>query len=137
MTDKKESGIVNMLVSCLTIFVTLILLLCCIGFSHTVQLKLQMDTLAKKYLYQMEARGYMSPDDYSLMEQEFESLGVAITDVGTTKLQVPYGGKVTLAVACKFDNPMLQYFNQDAAFGLSIFEEEQNYTITMEATAKW
>lgn len=140
MFKKKESGLTSMLTVLPVLFAVLALLLALLGFSEMVQLKLQADTIAKKYLYQIESYGYLSEANYEKMEEEYANMGVTILDTGTTlgeSNRVPYGSVAILSIQLTFTNPLGKYFSQSNALADITVENTQTYNIYMEATAKW
>ena len=134
--NKKEDGVHDMLGSLFIVLFVFFMLFVYIGFSESVSMKLNCDNIAKTYLYRMEAAGYLTTgegSDFEEMEQRFRSIGATITDIGTTKTQVPYGKLVTLHILVKFPNPLSKHVTLD----LLEVPDTVEYEIKLEATAKW
>jgi len=133
---QKENGFHDMIGSLFVVLFVFMMLFVYIGVSKSVSKKLACDNIAKTYLYRMEANGYLTTgtgSDYEEMRERFEEIGVSITDIGTTKVQVPYGKVVTLNILAEFPNPLTETVNLD----LLGIKETIKYEIKLEATAKW
>ena len=139
MKKKKENGnVIDMVATMLTFLFLITLLLVFIGASKSVQQRILFDTIAKKYLSQMESAGYLSDTMIDAMIQEYEEISATVEiNQETTRKQVAYGGVVRLDIQLSFRNPVWQLINKDN--GLFFYQEEEmlQYHIELESTAKW
>lgn len=133
--NRKENGSMDLIGAVYVLLFVFVMLLVYIGISKSVQLKLQCDTIAKNYLYRMEACGYLKQADYESMVADFRGIGATNVskNIGTTSKQVAYGDFVVLDVTITVPNPILENLNIDF-LGIS---PQITYDIVLEATAKW
>jgi len=140
---KKESGsmLIDEIGSLLVLVFMIAMILAYAGYSKSVQTRLSIDSIAKKYLYQMEAQGYLSTNMQADMTNDMAGIGVTIENFsGTshTAVQAGYGDKITLGCTLSFDNPLYSFFTVEKG-GLfsAIIEDTIEYSINMSSTAKW
>lgn len=135
---KKEHGNVIDLMACgwVLIFILLILVFY-IGYSKAAQIRIQCDTIAKQYLYIMEANGYLKSDAYENMERAFEQSDIRIVQNNCTMAQVAYGSIVKVDLIVEFDNPIASMISEENGFVDFMIVDKFTYRIYMEATAKW
>lgn len=121
------------------------------GYSKMVMMRINIDTVTKSYLYQMEEEGCLTAEMQQYMKEELRDIGVnygtdgdAISFAGTSNLgddQAPYGSRITLQCSMSFPNPMYETIGQekkgDAWFTLPGLARTLNYTVKMTATSKW
>ena len=70
-----------------------------IGWSDTIKVKKEADTLVREYLLLMEAEGYLSIDNKEQLEKELNDIGVNITNWGdTTFSNAGYGNEIVLEI---------------------------------------
>lgn len=136
---KKESGdMADVFAAGLVIIAATFLVLVFIGFSKSVQMRMHLDNVAKKYLYQMESIGYMTAENESNMIEDFKDYGatVQINDA-TTMQRVKYGDTVTLDIIVMFEHPIYQAINKDNPILRKYIKPAVMYHILLEATSKW
>lgn len=70
-----------------------------VGWSDTIKMKKEADTLVREYLLLMEAEGYLSIDNKEQLEKELNDIGVVITSWGdTTFSNAGYGNEIVLEI---------------------------------------
>ena len=137
-TKEKEHGTaVDVLAAGLVIVAATFILLLYFGFSKSVQLRIDLDTIAKKYLYQMEGTGYLTPENQTKLARDMENVGARIIEDRSTITRVKYGGVVALDITVVFDNPVTQMVNVNLPILSGLIDDVVQYRIIMEATSKW
>ena len=121
------------------------------GYSKMVMMRINIDTVTKGYLYQMEEEGCLTAEMQQYMKEELRDIGVnygvdgdAISFAGTSNLgddQAPYGSRITLQCSMSFPNPMYETIGQekkgDTWFTIPGLARTLDYTVKMTATSKW
>ena len=118
-----------------------------ISYAKLVNIKLECDNVAKKYIYRMEQYGYMLPEDRANMISDLNAIGVNVTATGytgTTLSQVKYGDKVHLQCEVSFPNPVYELLGpkggRNSANTWFIRDNLQPtiiYTIKRTSTSRW
>lgn len=140
---KKESGVLAIdEVSCIfVILFTFLMIYVCACYVKMTQMRMEIDSIGRQYLYRMEADGYLTNEDRTLMIEDLVLIGVkreSINFQGTTINQAPYGSKVTLSCSVAFDNPICAVLsNRNSIFHMTGLQETITHVIEMSATAKW
>jgi len=137
-TKEKEYGTaVDVLAAGLVIVAATFMILLYFGFSKSAQLRLDLDTVAKKYLYQMESTGYLTPENRTKLASDVEKLGARVIENHSTITRVKYGGIVALDITVAFDNPVTQMVNTNLPIFNGLIDDVIQYRIFLEATSKW
>lgn len=148
---RKENGnAIDLIASVFVVAFIFALILSYACYGKTVQERLAIDNIAKKYLYRMEENGYMLPAEKDMMVADLGRIGATVEENGwtvttssgtyvTDESQVTYGDTVTLACKVKFPNPFYQTFGTAGAFfRMNRYTEEYvSYEIVMSSTSKW
>lgn len=137
-TQTEEGNIIDQLGSIIVMVFIFAMILANAAYGSSVQKRLNIDNVAKTYLYIMEQNGYLSEEDETNMTNELASLGVSVVSFeGTTKTQVAYGDRVTLQCKVEFQNPLYSVFENGAVVNLPGFPSTISYNIYSTATSKW
>ncbi len=110
------------------------------SYGKATQLHLEINNIAKEYLYKMEETGYLSEEDEAALKANMIAIGATeiVVEATTTTTQVPYGGKVTLAMNVTMTNPLYSTFGKDSSmFHIGGFSETLTYPVCMSSTSKW
>lgn len=145
MFHKEPGNIIDQLAGVLTMCFMFAALLAYICFGRMVQIRLDIDNIAKKYLYQMEQDGYLTDDNQKEMEKELKAIPeikmtenpVTIDTSLTTTASSPadYGGIVTLDFTVQIHNPLYDHFKKPGWFHVDVNETEE-YHVNISSTAK-
>lgn len=143
---QKESGnLSSMLGIFLVMIFVFIMMLTTLSYTQAVMVKIECNSIARKYLGIMERNGYLSNDMKNSMIQELESLyqengTKTLTVLGfeneantkqTTSVQVPYGKEVLLVCRMQYQSKVVDPFSLKTSKEGIIFE------IYMSSSAKW
>lgn len=97
---KKKSGMVDKLLPLLMCLVVVALIMhVLIGWIATINAKDNVDFIVREYMLQMEADGYLTPENKVALEQALNDVGMTVSEWGTTTFsEVGYGTKITLEI---------------------------------------
>jgi hypothetical protein len=103
---KSKDGLVDKILPLLLCLVVVTLTIhVYVGWSDTIKIKRDADTLVREYILLMEAEGYLSTDNKEKLEDELNNIGVSITHWGeTTFTNVGYGNEIILEIIGTADN---------------------------------
>lgn len=69
------------------------------GFSVMIDRKNQVEQIARKYILEMEVKGYLTSEDRTALLEDLAEAGVTDVDLsGTTVTMVSYGSMITLTI---------------------------------------
>ena len=127
-------------------------------YAKIVQMKLDVDHIAKRYLYQMEQYGYLPTDvegntinslknalELAGCDKDTFALDLSVTPYGIDD-QVEYGKPVRLRFTIKGKNPFYTYFygnddtNPNSKKGLLFYNwipKDFDIVVDVESTSKW
>lgn len=147
---KMENGdVVDQAFVLLTIIFVFAVLLSFISYAKTVQMKLDVDHIAKKYLYIMEQYGYLpadiNGDTIEEIKQELANVGCdadtfnldrTVTQYGKEH-QVEYGNEVNLKFTITAPNPLYRYVHGEKMFSVNWVPETLDISVEVDSTSKW
>lgn len=128
------------------------LLLAFISYAKMIQMKLDVDHIAKQYLYIMEQYGYLPSDINGNTEQTIKEalakagcdpdsfvLNKSVTQYGSFK-QVEYGDSVSFCFYVKGKNPLYTYLHgnpEDNWFFQQWINQYVDINVHVTSTSKW
>lgn len=134
----EEGNVVDQLGSIIVMMFIFAMILAFAAYGNSVQKRLNIDNIAKQYLYAMEQNGFLSEDDQKSMSDKLADIGVTIVNFdGTTDTQVAYGDEVILDCDVEFQNPLYSVFENGRVVNLPGFPATISYEIYISATSKW
>lgn len=132
---KKDKGEVQDFLSVLISIIAIVII--CLGFFDSInilRLKASIGQTARKYILEMETKGYLTEESKRDLQQELGDMG--ITDVnmdGTTQSAIGYGNTIRLCITGN-----LHYMTHEIINLFRLNKEERVYRIyeVRESTAK-
>ena len=148
--NKKENGdVIDQAFVLLTTIFIFVILLSFMSYAKIVKMKLDVDHIAKRYLYIMEQYGYLPKDingnTIEDMKQELTNIGCdgnsfhldeTVTQYGEEH-QVNYGNEVDLRFTILAPNPLYNYVHGDKMFIANWIPETLDITVEVKSTSKW
>ena len=143
---QKESGNISSILGIFFVMLfVFIMMLATISFTQAMMVKIECNSVARKYLGVMEQNGYLSETMKDSMKEELEKLYMdgeekTVTVLGfskedntvqTTSSQVPYGREVVLYCRIEYKNKVINPFE------LTTKKEGIVFEIYMSSSAKW
>ena len=108
-----------------------------LGYTKTLEKKMNADIIGKNYLYRMENEGYLSDEVKEEMIQSYADQGMTCTvDSRTTSRQVAYGNPVYLVIDLSFDNPSSEVMTKNGIANI-IAPNKIDYHLEYSTTSKW
>lgn len=105
----------------LTIVVIMVLLLVYASWIRNLELKSEVDTIARNYLLQMETTGHLTPAAQESLRNDLEKIGMSSIDFkNTTVDEVNYGDTILLEIEGNLairDYQYLDFFTLDKKSG--------------------
>ena len=102
-----------------------------IGWTDTIKVKRDADTLVREYLLIMEAEGYLTVENKEKLLQELNDIGVEVSNWGDTSFSnVGYGNEVILEV-----NGTTQSRLKIINSWNSISNDNSNFTVSLRKTS--
>lgn len=154
LNKKEEGNVIDWLASVLVMIMMFAMIMTMATFARSVDIRLHVNNVMKKYLYTMEENGFLQTEDKTNLEAELESDpyiekaqvisdGSDGTNVGKNN-QVAYGDKVYLKVKVIIKNPVYEYMHTSSRGGAIWFntsdgsmEEKMERTFVISGTSKW
>lgn len=129
---KKRAGAGDLFASLVAIMSITLVVFLYINSIADIQLRTQLDQVARKYILVMETEGNLSSEEKTEMKQELLAVSPYITDVKvTTTGGNGYGTLVTLKAECKAK------VTNVADFGITKRNRVVTYVIEKQSTAKY
>lgn len=145
MFRKEPGNIIDQLAGVLTMCFMFAALLAYICFGRMVQIRLDIDNIAKKYLYQMEQYGYLKDQDKDKLIENLKNIPEVsktgrepeiLPNTNTSTNVADYGELVTLDFKVYVHNPLHDHFNTPGWFYVDGINETEEYHVNISSTAK-
>lgn len=118
---KDNGGVLDFIPMLLTIVVIMVLLLVYASWIRNLELKSEVDTIARNYLLQMETTGHLTPAAQESLRNDLEKIGMSSIDFkDTTVDEVNYGNTILLEIEGNLairDYQYLDFFTLDKESG--------------------
>ena len=157
---KKEDGnAIDWMAGVIVMIMMFVMIMAFAAFGRQVDIRLDVNTTAKKYLYKMEEKGYLDNSEYNDFLDELEGIFTTAEDVEVTSItdntgrngtpvgasnQVAYGDTVRLMAKIRFRNPIYTYIDKNGRnnkgtlwFSVAGLNQYTEYTIDVSGTSKW
>ena len=132
---KRDGSVGDIMMSGLVIIAIFILMFAFLSVMQREEMDEKVDQLGRKYILEMEAKGYLQPASRTALTQELLNIGVTDIDLsGTTFSDVGYGNPIYLKISCSI--PYEKWSTTGDLF--AFFREDAEYPIHVEkmSTAK-
>lgn len=118
---KDNGGVLDFIPMLLTIVVIMVLLLVYASWIRNLELKSEVDTIARNYLLQMETTGHLTPAAQESLRNDLKKIGMSSVDFkDTTVDEVNYGNTILLEIEGNLaiqDYQYLDFFTLDKESG--------------------
>ncbi len=124
---KKESGsIADIMSALLVVLASAIVMFSYLSIMQLASINEEVKQLSRKYILEMESKGYLEAASSAQLKQQLMDLGVKDIELtGTTFSDVGYGNPIYLTISCSIPykelnmtGDLLSAFFEDAEYGI-------------------
>ena len=156
---KEEGNAIDWMAGVIIMIMMFVMIMAFAAYGRQVDIRLDVNTVSKKYLYKLEEFGYLTSEEYNEYLDELKGIFTNSEDVTVTSItdstgksgtpvgksnQVAYGDTVKLMAKIKFRNPIYTYMDTRGKknkgtlwFSVTGLDEYTEYTIDISGTSKW
>lgn len=133
---KHKGSLIDFLPALISVFAVVIIIFVVLDCVQLLNYKLDVKSVARGYLLEMETQGYLTATSATSFTQELSNMGATNVDLtGTTVSIVGYGNAIHLKLKCEVPSENL---NMSSGELLEFFFEDISFPIqvTLKSTAK-
>jgi len=121
---RKKGSIGDVVLTLLTILASAIIVYAYFSVMELVSINEEVKQISRKYMLEMEAKGYLEADSATRVKQQLQDIGVTNVNLyGSSFNDVGYGSPIYLKISCNipYENiviggDLLEIFFEDAEF---------------------
>ena len=123
---KADGNVLDFITGMITILAISVIVMVSFSYTELLNKKLEVSQIARRYILQMETRGYLESMSEQQLYEDLQRVGMKNIDLsGTTRQSVVYGEKIMLCISGELEGIMLKGNFWTSGFGKTRYHVEE------------